>query len=118
MLRYWLDYAPVWLLVKVLGALPLGGARAVGIAIGRATYHLHRKLRRVGLRNLALALPQLTPEQHRHLLEGEFVTLGRQLSDFCHLPRLTPENVGRIVQYSGLQHYLAAQERGRGVLFV
>jgi Kdo2-lipid IVA lauroyltransferase/acyltransferase len=118
MLRYWLEYAPVWLLLKVLGALPLGGARAVGIAIGRATYHLHRKLRRVGQRNLALALPQLTPEEHREILKGEFVTLGRQLGDFCHLPYLTRENVSSMVQYSGLEHYVAAQRRGKGVLFV
>ena len=117
-MRYWLEYAPVWLLVKLLGALPLGAARAIGIAIGRATYYLHAKLRRVGHRNLALALPQLSSEEHRRILKAEFVTLGRQLGDFCYLPRLTRENVDKVVQYSGLEHYLEARERGKGVLFV
>src|SRR5207237_10896275 len=56
--------------------------------------------------------------EHREILKGEFVTLGRQLGDFCHLPHLTQENVSSMVQYSGLEHYLAAQRRGKGVLFV
>src|SRR5438445_10748607 len=88
-MREWFEYAPVWLLVRTLGALPRPLARALGIALGRAVYWLYPRLRRVGERNLELAFPEMAPAERRRILRGVFTTLGRQLADFCRLPRLT-----------------------------
>jgi KDO2-lipid IV(A) lauroyltransferase len=117
-MREWLEYAPVWLLAKFLGLLPRAAGRAIGIAIGRAVYCLHPRLRRVGMRNLELAMPELAPADRRRIVRGVFTTLGRQLADFAQLPRMTAANVSDLVFYEGLEHYLEAQARGRGVLFV
>ncbi|MBV8205729.1 MAG: lysophospholipid acyltransferase family protein [Acidobacteria bacterium] len=117
-MREWLEFAPLWLLAKVLGSLPRNASRAAGFAIGTAGYWCYPRLRRVGKRNLELALPELSPGDHRRILKAVFTTLGRQLADFTHLPRLTGENVSGLVAYSGLEHYLKARERGLGVLFL
>lgn len=117
-MREWLEYAPVWLMAKLLGALPLSAARAVGIAMGRVVYFLHPRLRRVGLRNLELGFPHATNAERTRILKGVFKTLGRQLGDFAHLPRINRANVEKVVVYSGLEHYEATRQRGRGVLFV
>jgi KDO2-lipid IV(A) lauroyltransferase len=114
----WIEYAPVWLVVRTLGVLPRPLARAIGMTIGRLVYWLHPRLRRVGERNLELAFPEMPVDQRRRILKGEFTTLGRQLADFTHLPRLTAKNVSRLVVYEGLENYLAAQQFGKGVLFV
>ena len=114
----WIEYAPVWLVVRTLGVLPRPLARSIGIAIARCVYRLHARLRRVGERNLALAYPKMPPDERRRILRGVFITLGRQLADFTQLPRLTAKNVSDLVVYHGLENYLAAQQLGKGVLFV
>lgn len=117
-MREWLEFAPVWLLAKLLGLLPLSAARAIGIAIGRTAYRVHPRLRRVGQRNLQLAFPDLSEAERTRILKGVYVTLGRQLADFSHLPKITKANVSDVVVYSGLENYARARARGRGVLFL
>jgi KDO2-lipid IV(A) lauroyltransferase len=114
----WLEFVPVWLLAQFLRVLPRSTARAIGVGIGRAIYRLHPRLRRVGLRNLELALPELSLDDRERINLGVFTTLGRQLADFAQLPRVTAKNVTDLVEYRGLENYIAARDRGRGVLFL
>lgn len=117
-MRHKLEYAPVWLLVRALGALPRPLARAAGIAIGRLVYLAHARLRRVGLRNLDLAFPELPRRRKRAILSALFTSLGRQLAEFCLLPRYSRENVSRAAIYDGFENFEAARARGKGVLFL
>src|SRR5215831_14387730 len=107
-MRDWLEFIPVWLMAKLLGVLPRRVARAIGIGIGRGAYRVHRRLRRVGERNLQLAFPETPPEEQRRILRGVFTTLGRQLADFAHLPKINKDNVEQWVTYVGLKNYLEA----------
>ncbi len=117
-MRERLEYALVWSWVKILGSLPRPMARAVGIALGLTVYALHGRLRRVGLRNLSLAFPEMSERERRRLLRGEFVSLGRQLAEVCLFPRYTLENVSRVVVYDGFENFERAYARGKGVLFL
>src|SRR4051794_12936532 len=114
----WLEYAPVWLLMRTLGAVPRPLARAIGVGVGRLAYWLWPRLRGVGDRNLRMALPELTERQRHEIVRGVFTTLGRQLADFCQLPRLNAANVADVAVHEGLEHYIAARDAGRGVLFI
>jgi KDO2-lipid IV(A) lauroyltransferase len=117
-LRERLEFALVWPWVKSLGLLPRSLARAIGIAFGLAIYTVHGRLRRVGLRNLKLAFPQLSARERRRLLRGEFISLGRQLAEVCLFPRYTRENVSQVVVYQGFENFERAYARGKGVLFL
>jgi KDO2-lipid IV(A) lauroyltransferase len=117
-MRHWFEYAPAWVIVKLVGALPRPLARAVGIAVARMVYALHPRLRRVGMRNLQIAFPDLPVEERRRLLRAEYDNLGRLLAEFCKFPSYTRENVEQVAVYDGLENYLAARERGKGVLFL
>ncbi len=117
-MRERLEYALVWPWIKLLGLLPRPLARAVGIAIGLSVYRLHSRLRAVGMRNLTLAFPTMPDDERRRILRGEFVSLGRQLAEVCLFPRYTRENVSHVVVYDGLENYLHAKARGKGVLFL
>ncbi len=117
-MRHWLEYAPVWAIVRILGALPRPVARAAGIAIARVVYAAHPRLRKVGLRNLAIAFPQMPAAERRRLLRAEYDNLGRLLAEFCKFPSYTRANVDQVAVYDGLENYLAARERGKGVLFL
>lgn len=98
--------------------LPRPLARAVGIGVGRVTYLLHGKLRRVGMRNLGMAFPEKSTRERRKILRGVFTSLGRQLAEVCLFPRYTCENVSRVVIYDGYENFQQAAKRGKGVLFL
>ena len=112
------EYALAWLAVKAIGVLPRPLARAIGIAIAQTVYLLHVRLRRVGMRNLAMAVPEKSQRERRRILRGEFTSLGRQLAEVCLFPRYTRENVSQVVVYEGFENYERAYNRGKGVLFL
>lgn len=117
-MRRKLEYAAAWPFIKILGLLPRSLSRALGIAIAQLFYLLHFRLRQVGMRNLAMALPETTIKERKRILRGVFTSLGRQLAELCQFPRYTPENVDEVVVYDGLSNYERAYARRKGVLFL
>jgi len=57
-------------------------------------------------------------DERRRILRGEYISLGRQLAEFCLFPCYTRENVTQVVVYDGLKNYEKAVARGKGVLFL
>ena len=117
-MRERLEYWIVWLWVKTIGLLPRPLARAKGIVLGLIVYLLFGRLRRVGMRNLALAFPDMNHRDRRRILRGTYVSLGRQLAEVCLFPRYTRENVSEIVVYEGFENFERAYARQKGVLFL
>jgi len=117
-MRQRLEYVPVWLLVRLLGALPRPLARAWAIGLGRLIYFFHRRLRRVGIRNLQIAFPEKTTVERKRILSGVFTSLGRLLVEVCRFPDYTPENISQVAVYDGFENFDRANQRGKGVLFL
>ena len=113
-LEFWLVLA----VARTLEWLPRGLARLVAGALAWSVYQLHGRLRRVGRRNLELALPDVSSEERDRILHRLFRSLGWQLVEFCRMARYTPENTRNWIRTEGLEHYLAAEARGKGVLIV
>jgi len=117
-MRYRLEYALAWLLIRGISILPRPVARAAGIGLGQLVYLLHGKLRRVGMRNLQLAFPEKSAHERRRILRGEFTSLGRQLAEVCLFPSYTRENVTKVVVYDGFENFERAEARGKGVIYL
>ena len=115
-LRERLEFFALWTLVHVIGALPRGMARAVGAGIGALAFRFLGRLRRVGLRNLELAYPEWTADQRTATLRKVYRNLGWLLAEFCLMSGYTRDLASDFIEYDGLDHYLAARERGKGVL--
>jgi Kdo2-lipid IVA lauroyltransferase/acyltransferase len=111
-----LEYAGLRLLVGALGLLPRPIARATGAAVGSIAWHLFGRLRRVGLRNLEIAFPDRPLSERRRILRTLYRLLGWQMAEFCRMPHATKESAESLFRYEGLEHYLAARAKGRGVL--
>jgi len=110
-----------WLVVAVaraLGVMPRGLARFLARLLAISVYRMFGRLRRVGVRNLELALPEASQAERTRILRGVYRSLGRQLVEFCRMSRYTPENTRSWIRTEGLEHYLAARARGNGVLIV
>ena len=114
LLEYWLVVA----VARGLGLLPRAMARLIARGIACGVYWGFARLRRVGRRNLELALPSLSPPARNKILRGVYLHLGWQLVEFCRMSRYTSENTRGWIRTEGLQHYLAAKARGKGVLIV
>jgi Kdo2-lipid IVA lauroyltransferase/acyltransferase len=117
-MRERLEYALAWPFIKTLSLLPRSLSRAVAIFLSWLVYLLHVRLRHVGMRNLAMAMPEKSRREHVRILRGEFTSLGRQLAEVCQFPRYTLQNVSRVVVYDGFENYERAFARGKGVLFL
>lgn len=113
-----LQYAPLALLVRIVGKLPRPVARAIGILTGRIVYYVHPRLRRVGMRNLELAFPSKSTQERRRILKGVYTSLGRLLAEFCLFPSYTASNVSKVAVYQGFENFEEAERRGRGVIFL
>jgi KDO2-lipid IV(A) lauroyltransferase len=111
-----LEYWAVRGLVGLVGALPRSVARAVGASIGWVCWQLLGGLRNTGLRNLKLALPQKADAEREEILRKLYKTLGWQIAEFCKMRGYTLEEASQFVRYEGLENYLRARDRGRGVL--
>src|SRR5262249_50766498 len=118
LMRHYLEYFPLWMLLRFLGLLPRPLAHAVGILLARLVYLVHGKLRRVGLRNLEIAFPEKSKAERRRILRAVFDGMGRQLAEFSHLPKYTRENLHDIAVYEGFEALEEARKRGKGVLFL
>jgi len=113
-----LEYRLVLAVARALGAIPRGLARALAGCLAFAVYWSFGRLRRVGWRNLALAQPELSIKEKNRILRGVYRHLGWQLVEFCRMARYTPENTLDWIRAEGMENYLAAQARGKGVLIV
>lgn len=113
-----LEFAAVRVLVRLLGLLPRRAARSIGASIGWLAFHLVSRLRRVGFKNLELAFPEWVDRQRHETLRLLYRNLGWLLAEFCQMPKYTRENSRTFLRYDGLERYLNARARGKGVLIV
>jgi KDO2-lipid IV(A) lauroyltransferase len=113
-LEYWLVTA----VARTLGRLPRGLARILVRILTFTSYIGLSRLRGVGERNLDLALPELPSKTKKAILRLVFRNLGWQLVEFCRMPRYTRQNTQGWLRTEGLDHYLAARARGKGVLIL
>jgi Kdo2-lipid IVA lauroyltransferase/acyltransferase len=113
-----LEYGLVVAVAGCLGRLPRGVARFFSGCIAFGVYWSFGRLRRVGMRNLELALPELPPDTRKRILWRVYVYLGWQLVEFCRMTRYTPENTRDWLRTEGLEYFAAAKARGKGVLIL
>ncbi len=95
--------------------MPRGRASCLPAASPRRLLAFGR-LRRVGQRNLELALPEVGAGERERILRGVYRSLAWQLVEFCRMPRYTRENTRDWIRTEGLENFVAAQSRGKGVL--
>jgi KDO2-lipid IV(A) lauroyltransferase len=65
-----------------------------------------------------MALPGLSPEERLRIIKGVFSNIGRLLGELSQFPKITPENIDRLVDYDGFENYSQAADKGCGVLLL
>ena len=112
-----LEYLAAKVLLSTLGFLPMSMAISAGQSLGNLAYLIARKLRRTGQRNLQLAFPEKTEDERNELIRGCFQSLGRQLGVFSKFAHSSVEDLYKVFQITGLQHYEKLKAENKGVVF-
>ncbi|MGA1981925.1 MAG: lysophospholipid acyltransferase family protein [Acidobacteriaceae bacterium] len=115
-MQHLFEFVFAWSFIHGLRILPRRLARAAGVGIGAFAYAVLGRLRRVGQRNLELAFPDMPAAERARILRLEYRNLGWLLAEFCQMSSYTPAYASRFIRYEGLDNYLAARDRGQGVL--
>ena len=113
-----LEYCLVVAVARTLGRMPRAMARLLAGMIAFSVCWGFGRLRGVGVRNLKMALPEVSDKERARILRRVYIHLGWQLVEFCRMTRYTTENTRDWIRTEGLAHYQAAQARGKGVLVV
>jgi KDO2-lipid IV(A) lauroyltransferase len=58
----------------------------------------------------------MSPQEREAILRAEYRNLGFLLAEFCKMPDYTAVTASRFIRYEGLENYLKARDRGKGVL--
>jgi len=115
--RIYLEYLLARLILASLAWTPLGFARRLAGFYAALLDRAVPRLRRIALRNLELALPELTAAERNRIIDGVFASIGRLLVALARFPRLNRNNIDRWIRYEGFEHFQEGLRRGKGVLF-
>jgi Kdo2-lipid IVA lauroyltransferase/acyltransferase len=117
-MREWLEFAVVWLILKILGVLPRRFARDCAVVVTRAIYAVLPKLQKTAKFNLRLTFPEWSDAQRDAVIQEMLRNLGWMAAEFARLPKLTKENIEQLVVLDGNENFLEGQKRGKGVLYL
>ena len=108
-IQYLLARFVLWSLAHSPPALGNFYAKLLDLALPR--------LRRVAMRNLELAYPQMSPAERQAIADEVFRSIGRLLYAFARFPQINTQNISDWIRYEGLEHFVEAKKAGRGILF-
>ena len=113
-MRRILEYAAARFVVATLEWFPLPLARALSRLYARLLDAALPRLRRTAYLNITMALPG---NDASALTDGVYESVSRLLLGLSRLPRINRNNIDRWIRYEGLEHFVEAKRRGKGVLF-
>lgn len=117
-MKEWLEYAAVWLVLKTLELLPRSAARLLAVGVARLLLLAVPKLRKTADFNLNLAFPEWTDIQRRAIRRNMVRNLGWMAVEFARVPWHNRANIEQTIILDGHENFLAAKERGKGVLIL
>jgi Kdo2-lipid IVA lauroyltransferase/acyltransferase len=117
-MREWCEYAAAWTILKLLGLLPRPAARAVAEVVAKMLSWSQPRLRHTAMTNLRLAFPEWTDAKRREVIGRMTRNLGWMAAEFAHFPKLSRENIEKLVVLDGFENFEAARRLGKGVIFL
>lgn len=110
------EYALAATLLWALRVLPLAASNALARGVTSLLDAIAPRLRRVALKNLSFAFPQVDARQHHRIVDGVFRSIARMLVALARFPSLDATNISEWIGYEGLENYEDAKRDGHGIL--
>lgn len=120
--QIWLEYAAARTVLGAFRILPRSTAVKAGEAAARLGAGSVKSLRRVAMRNLEIAMPELAAAERKKIITGSFKNLGRILVEMSRFPTVTRERIAEVFEFRLDPELLESQKRlraeGRGTILV
>jgi KDO2-lipid IV(A) lauroyltransferase len=114
-----LEYVIVQGLLRFFRILPERAAYRVGQGLGRLVFWIDRRHRKLALENLRFAFGGEKSEQElQSIAQGSYQHLGLSLVELARAMVSPPQKVMEWVRVEGLDHFVDAHKKGRGVLYL
>jgi KDO2-lipid IV(A) lauroyltransferase len=117
-MKEWLEFAAVWLLLKVLGILPRPISRILAVAVVRMLLGLLPKLRKTAVFNLKIAFPDWSEAKRNATVKAMARNIAWMAVEFARLPGYNCGNIEETIILNGQENFLEGRRRGKGVLFL
>ncbi len=95
--QIWIEYAFAKSIMTTLSVLPRSWAVRVGFVIAAVGYRIFGKLRRVGLRSLEIAYPEMDSGKRADMLKRSFRSLGRTLGFVTGFQTISRKKVRELI---------------------
>ena len=99
--------------------LPIEVSRPLGGFAGKVAYLILGRYRKITLENLQHAFgSQKTPSEIRRIAGKVFENLGKNAAEMLNFPKLSPGNIGRLVEVVGIDNVAKAFDSGKGTIIL
>jgi len=115
--RYWSTWLGLWFF-RILGALPISIGLAFGRVLGDLFFLLARSRRRIAEVNIALCFPHLSAQEQHLLVRKIMHSTGKSVLETAMALWGSESKFKNRYTITGLEHIVAAQAKGQGVLLV
>ena len=106
-------------LFRLFALLPLGMLHSLGALLGRLTYAVSAQYAARTRENLRLAGMTAGEVEYRSVLSATIAEAGKGITELAWVwARPYDEVVGKVRECVGLEHIIAAQARGKGIIFL
>ena len=112
-----MEWVAACLILGFFRILPRRLSEAAATALVNAVRLSVRRYTRVSRRNLEIAFPGCSEAEKRACIDGCFRNIARVLVAVAKFPLITRQNVHEWIRYEGFEHFEAALQWGRGVIF-
>lgn len=115
--RHW----PTWLglgVMRVLCLLPFSWQLAIGRLLGRVSYYLTARRRKIAEKNIALCFGELTQDEQKALVVQHFENLGMAIFETAFTWWASDSRLADLERIQGIEHIHAALEQGKGVILL
>jgi len=106
------------LLERAVCRLEWKTAQRIGGFLGLVWYTLVPVRRRTVMKNLALAMPDVTAKERRRIARDHYLHLGKSALEFLWLAGRGMQKSDVIAEENGIEHYHGCLEEGGGVMVV
>jgi Kdo2-lipid IVA lauroyltransferase/acyltransferase len=106
--------------IHLLSLLPDFALYGLGVLTGLAFYVIDKRHVRIGLKNVEIAYPEMTPAARRRILRESYLNLGRSGAEYVRLGGFFYRRLGRQVRYQGIDVWqdITRRNPGRGILIL
>lgn len=111
-----LEYIGTLILGFIVRLLPLKVALGLGDLLGDFAFSVLHIRRKVTLDNLRAAFPEKGERERRAIARRTYRNFLKTAIEHLRFPLLTDENIHRLVEFEGAEHFRWAFAQGRGTL--